>query len=155
MQKLLPFLLLFFAATSQSDPPKLSAEDKLKALFANSVVDTRWCTTKNGKMSDEYQDLYRISGAKKTGADRWTVDAVVAVLGRDVTVPVPVRLTWAGETPVVTLEQASIPGFGKYSARVLVFQNTFAGVWSANGRSGMIHGTIEKRNATPAGREIT
>jgi hypothetical protein len=146
MWKLLPLLLFVTLGAESSDlhPPQAALEDKFKAMLSNCILDGRWCTTKNGKMTDEYQDKYNIRGATRTGKDLWTIDARIGVLGKSVTIPIPVRLSWAGDTPVITLDKVSVPGFGTYSARVLLFGNSYAGAWSAKDHGGMLHGTIEK-----------
>ena len=152
MWKLLPLLLLVcLGAAGSAESSKGAQEEKLRAMVSNCLLDTRWCTTKNGKMSEEYQDTYSIQSATRKGKEQWTINVLVEVLGRNVAVPIPVRLSWAGETPVVTLEKVSVPGLGSYSARVLLYENTYAGVWSANGRAGMLHGTIQKPAATRPG----
>ena len=47
-----------------------------------------------------------------------------------------------------------IPGGNKYSARVLVFENSYAGTWSGPGLQGLLNGMIthepvEKKDAEP------
>jgi hypothetical protein len=122
-------------------------EEKFKDTLANCVFNGRWCLVEKGKLSEEYQDKYTIQGATKSGRDVWLIYARVQYGGKDVTVPVPIQLKWAGDTPVMSLEKVSIPGLGTYSARVLVYENTYAGTWSANDHGGMLHGLIEKAPA--------
>jgi hypothetical protein len=95
-------------------------------------------------MTEEYHEKYTIQGATKSGKDSWLIYARVQFAGKDLTVPVPVKLKWAGDTPVITLEKVSVPGLGTYSARVLIYDETYAGIWRANGDGGMLHGIIER-----------
>jgi hypothetical protein len=53
---------------------------------------------------------------------------------------------WAGDTAVITLDKVTIPGLGTYSARVLVFEGTYSGTWSAGDHGGMLHGIIRKKD---------
>jgi alpha-D-ribose 1-methylphosphonate 5-triphosphate diphosphatase len=48
------------------------------------------------------------------------------------------------DTPVITLDNVSLPGLGTYTARVQVYDKTYAGTWSAGDHAGMLHGIIEK-----------
>jgi hypothetical protein len=148
MWRLLFVLVLsvkLIGAAEQTNRVSLSAlEDKFRNTLSNCVFNGRWCLIEKGKLTEEYQDKYTIQGATKSGNDVWLIYARIQYGGKDVTVPVPVQLKWAGDTPVITLEKVSIPGLGTYSARVLVHENTYAGSWSANDHSGMLHGVIEK-----------
>ena len=95
-------------------------------------------------MTEEYQEKYTIQSATKSGKDAWLIYARIPLAGKDLTIPVPVKLKWAGDTPVITLDRTSVPGFGTYSARVLIYDHTYAGTWFANDQGGMLHGIIEK-----------
>ncbi len=41
--------------------------------------------------------------------------------------PVPVRIVWAEDTPIVTLTDVGLPLLGTYSARVMFFGRFYAG----------------------------
>jgi len=135
-------------ATAGAGQIKLTAlEEKFRNTLSNSVFNGRWCLVRNGQLTEEYQDKYTIQGAVKSGNDLWLIYARIQYGGKDVTIPVPVQLKWAGDTPVITLDKAALPGLGSYSARVLVYENTYAGTWSASDHGGMLHGVIEKAGA--------
>jgi hypothetical protein len=38
---------------------------------------------------------------------------------------------WAGDTPVIIVDNIGFPGTAKYSARVMIFGDTYSGTWSA------------------------
>ena len=62
----------------------------------------------------------------------------------DLTVPVPVQVKWAGNTPVITVEKVAIPGLGTFSARVLLDGVRYAGTWSHDDKGGHLFGVIER-----------
>ena len=65
--------------------------------------------------------------------------------GKDVTVPLPpMDIKWAGSTPVITVDQMTIPGMGTFDARVLIRKGKYSGTWSHNDVGGHMFGTIEK-----------
>ncbi len=128
--------------------PMAALEKRFQETLSNCVFDGRWCLVEKGKLTEEYHDKYTIQGVAKSGNDVWLVYARVQYGGKDLTVPIPVQLKWAGDTPVITLDKVSVPGLGTYSARVLLYDNTYAGTWSAGDHGGMLHGVIQKPGKT-------
>jgi len=53
-----------------------------------------------------------------------------------------VQVKWAGDTPVITLDNVGIPGGNSYSARVLIYNKTYAGTWSGGDHAGLLNGVI-------------
>lgn len=139
----------FAAEPSKTIPPEKQQEleQKFKELLTGCVFNGRWCLVRDGALGEEREEKYTIQSAMKSGQDVWLIYARVQYGGKDVSVPVPVQVKWAGDTPVITLDKVSLPGLGTYSARVLVFEKTYAGTWSAGDHAGMLHGTIQKAEA--------
>ncbi len=53
------------------------------------------------------------------------------------------QVKWAGDTPVITLDNVGMPGGGNsYSARVLIYDKTYAGTWSGGDHVGLLNGVI-------------
>jgi len=125
-------------------PDQAALEQKFKDALSNVVFNGRWCLVKEGQLTEERGDKYTIQGATKSGQDVWLIFSRIQYGGKDVTLPVPVQVKWAGDTAVITLDKVSLPGLGTYSARVLVFEGTYAGTWSAGDHGGLMHGVIEK-----------
>ena len=140
-----------FASAQEASKPAVTdqaeLEKKFKELLTDCVFDGHWCVVNDGKLSDEKSEKYTITGVTKSGQDVWLIYAKIQYRGKDMNVPVPVQLKWAGDTPVITLDKVSIPGMGTYSARVLVFDKTYAGTWSAGNHGGMLHGLVKKKDA--------
>ena len=70
-----------------------------------------------------------------------------------VTVPVPVEVKWAGETPVITLDEVTIPGLGTFSSRVVLDRGRYAGTWSHDKVGGHMFGTIVAAKDAPDASE--
>jgi hypothetical protein len=67
------------------------------------------------------REEYVITGAMKLGnGDDWALSSRIKYGDVDLTVPVPVQVKWAGNTPVITVDSVKIPGLGTFSARVLL-----------------------------------
>lgn len=96
------------------------------------------------------REEYVITGATKLGnGDVWLLTSRITYGDVDLTVPVPVEVKWAGNTPVITLDNVGIPGLGTFSARVVLDQGRYAGTWSHDKVGGHMFGRI-----VPAG-EVT
>ena len=64
--------------------------------------------------------------------------------------PIPVFVKWAGDTAVITLDNVGFPGGDSYSARVLIYGNTYAGSWSGGNHAGLLNGLITTATNPPA-----
>jgi hypothetical protein len=70
--------------------------------------------------------------------------------------PMIVPVKWAGDTAVISVTDFGLPGFGTYTARVLIYKDQYAGTWGSSrqgGPGGVMWGKLEKADATtkPAG----
>jgi len=90
-------------------------------------------------------DKYNIEKVVKTGDDQWTFYAKVDIKGQSMTLPLPLQLKWAGDTPVITLTNQGLPGMGTYTARVLIYKGQYAGTWSGKSGGGKVFGRIVKK----------
>ncbi|HLK64885.1 MAG TPA: hypothetical protein VKU19_15690 [Bryobacteraceae bacterium] len=90
------------------------------------------------------EDKYKIEKVQKTGDDQWTIFAQVEMRGQTMTVPLPLQVKWAGDTPVITLTDQALPGMGTYTARVVVYRGQYAGTWSGKTGGGKVFGRVVK-----------
>ena len=91
------------------------------------------------------EDKYEIEKVVKTGDDQWTVYTRIEMRGQTMTVPLPLQIKWAGDTPMITLTDQALPGMGAYTARVLVYRGQYAGTWSGRNGGGKEFGKIVKK----------
>jgi hypothetical protein len=61
---------------------------------------------------DRHEERYRIEKVSKLGGDTWLFQAQIQYGSHNVTVPIPLTVKWAGDTPVITLTDLAIPGLG-------------------------------------------
>jgi hypothetical protein len=88
------------------------------------------------------REKYTLGEVKKVAGNIWQFPARIEYGGNDVTVPIPLPVEWAGDTPVVVVDNVTIPGFGTVSARVLFFDGHYAGYWKHGQHSGNLFGEI-------------
>jgi len=131
--------------TSPPDKPKPSAEEleaKFKATLTQATLAGRWCSIKDGQLGPEKEDKYTIMGVTKIGGDMWLINARIQYGKQDIVAPIPVQIKWAGDTPVIVVDKVPVPGGGTYSARVLIFEKTYAGTWTGGDHGGLLNGVI-------------
>ena len=124
----------------QATPEELEA--KFKTTLTKATFTGRWCSIKDGKLGPEKEDKYTIIGVNKLGGDVWIINARIQYGGKDITAPIPVKVKWAGDTAVIVVDDVGVPGSGSYSARVLVYRDTYAGSWTGGDHGGLMNGVI-------------
>ncbi|MCO6458700.1 MAG: hypothetical protein J5I93_25620 [Pirellulaceae bacterium] len=105
-----------------------------------------------GKEGPPRSEQYTIQSARKIPdrGDYWLITARIKYGDKDVTVPMPLEIKWAGDTPMITLTNFEIPGLGTFSSRVVIHDGKYAGTWTHGDVGGHLFGTIEKAKAEPS-----
>lgn len=139
-------------ATAQESAREVNTETKPDdriAKLANYLTGTRWTgqftiTGENEKPpAPEYYEI--LEASKGESGDYWNLVARIKYGDKDTTLPLPpLEIKWAGETPVITVDRVTIPGFGTFDARVLIRKGQYAGTWSHDQVGGHLFGKIEK-----------
>jgi hypothetical protein len=100
------------------------------------------------------EDRYTIQRVSKVNdggdGDRWLFVCRMQFGPNDVSVPLIIPVKWAGDTPVISVTDMTIPGLGTYTARVMVYRDHYAGTWSGGTHGGHLWGRIERASATTA-----
>ncbi len=136
------------APAGESAKPAVSAaelEAKFKETLTSAVMDGRFCMLEKGQLGPDKAEKYTISGVEKTAEGQWTITAKIEYGGLSFNAPVPVQVKWAGDTPVIIVDNVGFPGTAKYSARVMIYGDTYAGTWSGGDHGGLMHGVIKKQ----------
>src|SRR2546423_2451432 len=94
------------------------------------------------------EDRYTLTNVQKLYGDNWLFVARIQFGDKDVSVPIMLPVKWAGDTPVITVTDAKIPGMGTYTARVMFYRDEYAGTWSGGNHGGHLWGKIERGKAT-------
>lgn len=146
---LILLLVVSIAAGCRGQDAAAAEQARLEAEFSarmtGSVLAGRFSSSKSDKI---HEDRYTISKVSRLAGSVWIFQARIQYGDHDVNVPVPVKILWAGDTPVITLTDAGIPGLGTFTARVLFYRNEYAGTWSNDkGGGGQMFGRIERAAA--------
>ena len=101
--------------------------------------------TIDGKEGVPAKEEYTIISAKKTDeGDLWLFKARIKYGNKDVTLPVPVPIKWAGKTPVIEMDNLKIPLLGTFSAHIVIDDGKYAGTWKHGKVGGHMFGSILK-----------
>ncbi len=162
----LMFAAVLVVATAMADddpkpsatPARKSAESRQTALEADfkrmlthSVLKGTWQMTGEdglaGKapLSEPRTEQYTIDDVSKASGDYWIITARIQYADKDVRIPVTVRVVWAEDAPVITLDKLPLPGLGTYSARVMIYRNFYAGTWFGANYGGILSGQITRQ----------
>lgn len=137
------FCILAIAGSLAGQTAELSQLEK-EFQDAMTGVVLEGYSTRDSKpgLSD---DKYVIEKVVKQSGDTWTFYTRIAMKGQNVTVPFPIQVKWAGDTPVITMTDQALPGMGTYTARVLIYRGQYAGAWSGKTSGGKVFGKIVKQ----------
>jgi hypothetical protein len=113
-----------------TEKPDAGKDDAGKATAAKPLKEDRYTLGKVAKIKDDY----------------WLFETRIQYGQHDVTLPIMIQVKWAGDTPIITLTDLTIPGLGTFTARVLVYRDQYAGMWMHGDHGGQMFGRIVKAN---------
>jgi hypothetical protein len=142
-------LITVFAMAQDATPPplELNAAEKQFQEALNNVTLTGYFTQGEGKELTD--DKYVIERVTKVKEDTWKFEARIQYNKKDFKVAMPLPVKFAGDTPVISLTNFAVPGFGSFTARVVMYNGAYAGTWGsagANGHGGKMFGKIVKND---------
>jgi hypothetical protein len=101
----------------------------------------------DGPLAKEEYTIRKVE--KLPEGDQWLFLARIKYGQHDLELPLPLDVKWAGDTPVITLDDLTIPGLGTFSSRVVLHDDKYSGTWRHDKVSGHLFGVIEKVVAAP------
>ncbi len=96
-------------------------------------------------------ERYELANVQHLGGDLWLFAARIKYGEHDVTVPITLNVMWAGDTPVITLTDFTIPGMGTFTARVLFYGDRYVGTWQHGKAGGHMWGNIVRDEKSAVG----
>ena len=132
-------------SVEQTDDVRQDLYKKLERYLSGSKFVGRFTMTGKEDQAPAAEEYHILSAKKAVEGDKWLLKVRIKYGGKDLTVPLPpMDIKWAGETPVITVDQMTIPGMGTFDARVLIRKGKYSGTWSHDDVGGHLFGTIEK-----------
>ncbi|MEC8556534.1 MAG: hypothetical protein VXZ82_16110 [Planctomycetota bacterium] len=134
---------------SDTDPTQARSKKEMQELYAKFTklltgAKLRGQFTIDGRpMNQLVEETYEIQTVEKQPkGDTWIVTARIKYGKYDTVFPVPLDVAWAGRTPVMTLDNMTIPGMGTFGARVVFHKDKYAGTWSHDEVGGHMFGKV-------------
>lgn len=128
--------------TTQSKPN--DRESRL-AEYLNQCKFVGQFTVDGREMKGGKPEAYTISKCEKLPAkDMYRMTAKIVYGSTDAEVPLDLKILFAGNTPVITLDNLWIPGMGTFSSRVLIHNGRYTGTWQHGEKGGHMFGKIEQ-----------
>lgn len=123
-----------------------AAEQALYDEFSKTLTGAKLTGffTIAGKEQQLKEETYHIQSVKKLEGDLWLMQCQIKYGDKDVTVPLPIPVKWADKTPVMTIDQLTIPALGTFDARVLIHGDKYVGTWGHGEIKGHLFGRIER-----------
>ena len=120
-------------------------ENEFKQMMTGAKLTGKFSVTGRDEVRS---DSYKISSVTKLAGGIWTINAEIPRKDGAVTLPVPVRMEWAGDTAVMQLTDATLPGLGTFTVRILFYKGNdgkghYAGFWWGGNHGGEMFGVVE------------
>jgi hypothetical protein len=127
---------------AQAVPTKAELEKQFAEMLSGATMVGRFTEHQQGDDQPFKEDRYTLGKVAKIKDDTWLFETRIQYGDHDVTVPLPLEVKWAGDTPVISLTDMNVPGLGVFTARVVVYRNQYAGTWSGRDHGGQLFGKI-------------
>ncbi|HKQ47289.1 MAG TPA: hypothetical protein VJZ71_04365 [Phycisphaerae bacterium] len=123
-----------------------------KALTGATLKGTWQMTGEEGlagkaPLSEPRPEVYTIDKVSKASDDYWVITARIQYADKNVYIPVTVRVVWAEDVAMITLDEMALPGLGTYSARVMIHRGFYSGTWFGKNYGGVLSGQIVHNEA--------
>src|SRR5262245_330731 len=129
-----------------SAPTREELIKKLEADLTNSKLIGQFTVTGREDRAPKPEEYTITNAVKLPEGDIWLITARIKYGDKDTTLPMPLEIKWAGDTPMITLTNLAIPGLGTFTSRVVLYENRYAGTWQHGKVGGHLYGRIEKTN---------
>jgi hypothetical protein len=140
-----------FAQDAKPAPSQAELIKKLEQDLTGAKLTGRYTVAGREEQSPRGEEYTITSAVKLSEGDMWLLKARVKYGDKDTTVPIPLEIKWAGDTPVITLTDLAIPGLGTFTSRVVLYDDRYAGTWQHGKVGGHLFGKIERAQAEKAG----
>lgn len=130
------------AKEDAAEPTQAQLEERFQKLLTNAELTGSFSIV--GKDKAPTKEKYEIVKTSKLDDTHWLF---VAKWGKaDVAIPLRLQVKWAGDTPIITLTDFTIPGIGTFTARVLFYGDRYAGTWQHDDVGGHLWGEIRPKS---------
>jgi hypothetical protein len=138
-------------------PKQLELEAVFKKMLSDATLEGSFTSTGVGSDPSKLsREKYTLGKVEKLPGNLWRIPARIQYGEKDFTIPLVLPVRWAGDTPVIVVDEVGLPGFGTVSARVMFFADHYAGYWKHGQNGGHLFGVIthEDKKASDPKKEL-
>ncbi len=150
------FLFAAIASGQQSTNQSAAAtqaqrEAALVEMLGGATLEGSFTVTSPGRDATKLaREKYTLGEVKKLDGKLWLIPTRIQYGDKDVELPITLPIEWAGDTPLVVVDNVGLPGFGTVSARVMFFADHYAGYWQHGDAGGHLFGVIHRAKTAAA-----
>ncbi|RPI83509.1 MAG: hypothetical protein EHM42_08345 [Planctomycetaceae bacterium] len=127
-----------------SSPDQAELERRFTEKLSGCVFAGSYSVTAGADEKAAVMEKYTIAKVAKVKDEQWQFTAKWQIGKNEFPIVIPLTVKWAGDTPVITLDNLTIPGLGTFSSRVLIHGDWYAGTWLHGKVGGHLWGRVEK-----------
>ena len=133
------------AEPAKADGTAAEREAALAKMLSGATLEGNFTVTGAGHdPTKRAREKYTLGDVKKVDGNRWVFPTRIEYGDKDLTLPLTLPIEWAGDTPVVVVDNLGLPGLGTVSARVMFFADHYAGYWKHGAAGGHLFGVIRR-----------
>ncbi len=121
-------------------PDRAVLENALSQKLTNATLVGSFTVDGNADKPPR-SERYTLGEVKKLKDDTWLFQAQFGKT--DVKIPLLLTILWAGDTPMISMTDFTIPLMGTFTARVFFYGDRYAGTWQHGKAGGHMFGKIE------------
>ena len=142
------------APATRPVPDRAALEKRFESTMSGAVLVGHF-TDRSRPNAAPREERYTIQRVSKIEGDddRWLFLCRIQFGRKDVAIPLAIPVKWAGDTPVISVTDMTIPGLGTYTARVMIDGDHYAGTWRGDAHGGHLWGRIERAGTTQPATE--
>lgn len=131
------------AAEQELTEPTPDQVAALEKLMNGATLVGHFTVTGAEMKGDLPKERYELGEVKRLPSGDWLIQSRIRYGEHDVTLPLTLPIRWAGDTPVICVDDMAFPGLGTYTARVMIYRGHYAGFWTGKDHGGHLFGVVE------------
>jgi hypothetical protein len=123
-------------------PDQATLDKRFEKLMSGVTLSGSF--TVNGRDDGQplKQEKYTITKVSKLRDGYWLFQSRIQYGKHDASLGLPIEVKWAGDTPVLTLTDYTVPGFGKFTCRIMLYDDQYVGTWNGGDHGGKMFGSL-------------
>ncbi len=135
------------AAKTPATPEEQARFDKLAKMLTGAKLKGKFTIVGKQEPPAIEEEYTIVSAAKSEEKNFWLITARFKTGDKERTIPMALPIDWAGDTPVISLTDFTIPLLGTFDCRVVLHDGKYAGTWRHGEVSGHLFGVIVQAEA--------